>query len=761
MRTKIILLSGCFAFGLNVCAQNWRNNALIVSGSPPNLNLFGTANSAPIDIFTNGNNIAQFTTGASLGPGLGGGLTGDGLKIMPRTAGCAIPSSSSGSLDIWATCSNGTHIKWDGSGQISGQNNRFELWAQLNGFWFNASGPNGRYIFNQQGLEYGRIGLNHHWRIGTPGTLDAQRRLEIFDNGNVPQLRLSYNPTSTVFTDFYTTGLGDLAILPVSGTNARRVGINVTAPGNSLEINSTLAGPGTLNGTGTATGASGLRFTDLNAASTFQPNPGTGVLSVDANGDVIYVPSTGTLTGANNGTSLDITGHIVQLGNDVGQVTAQLLNDREIPMNNKSIFFSDPVSASGFTNRIQVGTYSGTPFNSLSKFTAVNGENSGNTFRIGGFFTSTSTFNTSGFPLQFSPFYFGVTSSNYKFGSVSIARDNADAPGRYIGVSGAAYGTASVNDVGVSGKAYGSSVTNFGVSGLAGSADAAAVNYGVSGVATGAGTNYGVYGSASGGSTDRAGYFDGDLEYTGALIPPSDQMFKTDVEGIESALETLKQLKPHTYKMKREDYPQFHFSDRKQYGFIAQEMETIMPELVYQSQSLEELDSAGNIIHPSFSYKSLNYNPLIPVAIQAINELNAQLQQKDSVISSMQEQISQILSNMESCCNTNHSMQQHDQPAQSGAINVDLKDRQSIVLEQNVPNPFAEETAINYFLPENISKAQILFYNAQGKLIQSVDLVQKGKGTLNVFASDLTNGIYTYTLIADGKIIETKKMVKQ
>lgn len=94
-------------------------------------------------------------------------------------------------------------------------------------------------------------------------------------------------------------------------------------------------------------------------------------------------------------------------------------------------------------------------------------------------------------------------------------------------------------------------------------------------------------------------------------------------------------------------------------------------------------------------------------------------------------------------------------------INVDLKDGQSIVLDQNVPNPFAEQTTINYFLPENVSKAQILFYNAQGKLIQSTELTQKGKGQLNVFASDLTNGIYTYTLVVDGKIIETKKMMKQ
>ena len=94
-------------------------------------------------------------------------------------------------------------------------------------------------------------------------------------------------------------------------------------------------------------------------------------------------------------------------------------------------------------------------------------------------------------------------------------------------------------------------------------------------------------------------------------------------------------------------------------------------------------------------------------------------------------------------------------------MDVELNDAQTIVLQKNSPNPFAERTSISYYLPDNTGKAQILFYNAQGKLIQSAEIIQKGKGTLNVFASDLSNGVYTYTLVVDGKIIETKKMIKQ
>ena len=89
-----------------------------------------------------------------------------------------------------------------------------------------------------------------------------------------------------------------------------------------------------------------------------------------------------------------------------------------------------------------------------------------------------------------------------------------------------------------------------------------------------------------------------------------------------------------------------------------------------------------------------------------------------------------------------------------------MKDVRSIVLDQNIPNPFAEQTAIGYFLPDDVKKAQVLFHNADGKLINSVEISERGKGLLNVYADDLSSGVYSYTLIADGKVIDTKRMVK-
>ena len=91
---------------------------------------------------------------------------------------------------------------------------------------------------------------------------------------------------------------------------------------------------------------------------------------------------------------------------------------------------------------------------------------------------------------------------------------------------------------------------------------------------------------------------------------------------------------------------------------------------------------------------------------------------------------------------------------------VDISNKNIIILDQNAPNPFAEQTVISYYLQNSFTRAQIIFLDQSGKLIKAVDLTEKGKGQLNVFANDLTNGIYTYSLIVDGQTMETKKMMK-
>ncbi len=297
----------------------------------------------------------------------------------------------------------------------------------------------------------------------------------------------------------------------------------------------------------------------------------------------------------------------------------------------------------------------------------------------------------------------------------------------------------------------------------------------------------------------------GTVDNTLHSFGPSDSKLKQNVNYTYNGMDILRQLKPITFNFKTTQYPRLNLPEGLQYGVIAQEFGQVLPNL-FKSDSLPPvLDSVGNVVYPGIEFKLVSYEGLVPILLKGIKELdsistkNSQEQQQkiDSLITNaskqdsintslqnqlnqmvtkdtlLQNQLNQLMTIITNCCNRSQSMMDISNngntksmsigtipQGETTQIDVKLNDIQSVILEQNVPNPFQEETTINYTLPDNTAKAQMLFYNSQGKLIQSVDLVQKGKGQLNVFASDLSNGIYTYTLVVDGKIIDSKKMIR-
>lgn len=238
----------------------------------------------------------------------------------------------------------------------------------------------------------------------------------------------------------------------------------------------------------------------------------------------------------------------------------------------------------------------------------------------------------------------------------------------------------------------------------------------------------------------------------------SDGRFKNNIKENVKGLPFINKLRPVTYNMdtkKLDDFIIQNMSDSAKMGhqngldfgpssaivhsgFIAQEVEIAAQEVGFVSSIVHK--PASNVDHYGISYSEI----VVPL-VKAVQELSHKV---DSL---------EVLLKGSNARKTQNPIEQ----IKNSTLNVELTNFNSVVLNQNMPNPFAEQTAITYFIPKDFSNAQILFYDSQGKLLTSVEIENSGKGSLTVFANDLTNGIYSYVLVIDGKIFDTKKMLKQ
>ncbi|MBK7816768.1 MAG: tail fiber domain-containing protein [Sphingobacteriaceae bacterium] len=227
--------------------------------------------------------------------------------------------------------------------------------------------------------------------------------------------------------------------------------------------------------------------------------------------------------------------------------------------------------------------------------------------------------------------------------------------------------------------------------------------------------------------------------YTSGIFITSDVTLKNTITTLPNSLNKIKNLRPVTFKW---NTVKDSLMNGIHAGFIAQEVDTVIPQVVRTNAS---------------GIKSVSYEEIIPYLVSAMQAQQQQIKQMDSLITALTQSVS-------SCCSNSAARQtgiNGNDPSALTKINVNLSDIDMIVLDQNKPNPFAEQTTITYNVPEKYGFAQLVFKTADGRIIKTVDITKNGSGQVNVFASDLSNGLYMYSLIVDGKTVDTKKMVEQ
>ena len=86
----------------------------------------------------------------------------------------------------------------------------------------------------------------------------------------------------------------------------------------------------------------------------------------------------------------------------------------------------------------------------------------------------------------------------------------------------------------------------------------------------------------------------------------------------------------------------------------------------------------------------------------------------------------------------------------------DFQPTDAPLLEQNAPNPFSEETRIRYYLPAGAT-GEIVVTDVTGREVRR-ERALPGANALTLQARSLAAGVYQYTLVIDGAVVQTKQM---
>lgn len=215
----------------------------------------------------------------------------------------------------------------------------------------------------------------------------------------------------------------------------------------------------------------------------------------------------------------------------------------------------------------------------------------------------------------------------------------------------------------------------------------------------------------------------------------SDARAKENVQTLTTGLNTVLQLHPVTYNWKpdvviltdslsgsatlNQSLSRGPAEEQEtQYGFLAQEVEEVLPDAV-------KTDEVGN--------KLVNYTAMIPLLVQAVQNLQA-------VVEAQAQKIEELSAYM---------------PAKSNAAS---NNRNKIV--SCTPNPTNGNVTITTELDANVNAASIAITNLSGTR-EKTFAVSSNMQTISENVSSLDPGIYIVTLLVDNVSCGSVRLIKE
>lgn len=189
-------------------------------------------------------------------------------------------------------------------------------------------------------------------------------------------------------------------------------------------------------------------------------------------------------------------------------------------------------------------------------------------------------------------------------------------------------------------------------------------------------------------------------------------------------------------------------------GLIAEEVHETFPALTMYSHKFtylgdgdvlrDELTGKPIVDTTELQIRGVRYHKL-PVYLLAL----AQDQQHE--IDSLKSAIFQLMNQVDQCCSSASFRYGHS------GTDTQLNVTDEYLLLRNDPNPFSDYTNINYETSD-CSNCHLIITDANGHVVKKIQ-IREPKGTIRVYSSEIGSGLFMYSLVRDGEILNTNKMI--
>ena len=312
-------------------------------------------------------------------------------------------------------------------------------------------------------------------------------------------------------------------------------------------------------------------------------------------------------------------------------------------------------------------------------------------------------------------------------------------------------------NIGGEGVAYSPTTRNtgraFGLRGVAGNCTSG-YNFGVLGALQGSQAGAAIFGTTSGKTLGLrvderyAGYFDGNVKVTGSLqgnvVNSAEVNAKSTqtLRPINSALDGIASANPFMYIV-RTQVPGIGTGVVPDSATLTGTVAPTSDPVVSFGKSYYALDvNAVKQSFPALIIKDaqgneyVNYTQLVPILVQAITELKTELDDlKEAVAASGTRKVNAA---------TNIATNTLDEGWGS--------------ISQNTPNPFTGQSTVRVSVPDDASDAYIDILTLNGASVKRIP-VSNGLSEVSLSSFDFAPGTYLYTLVVNGKVSETRRMI--